>query len=89
LLLPSVGLQEALAVAERLRARVQQSPAIYEQKSIHYTVSIGVAMMEDEVGGLDGLMKLADQALYLAKRGGRNQVACWPAGVPARLEQGA
>ncbi len=89
LLLPSVGLQEALAVAERLRVRVQQSPAIYEQKSIHYTVSIGVAMMEDEVGGLDGLMKLADQALYLAKRGGRNQVACWPAGVPARLEQGA
>jgi len=85
-LLPSVGLPEALAVAERLRAHVQQSPAPYEDKSITYTVSIGVAMMGDEVGGLDGLMKLADQALYLAKRGGRNQVACWPVGVPTRAE---
>ena len=74
-ILPSVDLADAMAVAERLRAQVQRIPAIYEQHVIAYTISIGVAAMDDSLTGFDGLMKRADQALYAAKRGGRNQVA--------------
>jgi diguanylate cyclase (GGDEF)-like protein/PAS domain S-box-containing protein len=77
LLLPGVDHGAALAVAERLRAEVAQAPAA-EQPAIPYTVSIGVAAMDDSVAGIDALIKQADLALYAAKRRGRNQVAGWP-----------
>jgi diguanylate cyclase (GGDEF)-like protein len=76
LLLPGVDHDAALAVAERLRAEVAQAPAA-EQQAIPYTVSIGVAAMDDSVAGIDALIKQADQALYAAKRRGRNQVVGW------------
>lgn len=76
LLLPGVDHDAALAVAERLRAEVAQPPAA-EQQAIPYTVSIGVAAMDDSVAGIDALIKQADQALYAAKRRGRNQVVGW------------
>jgi len=74
ILLPSVDQDAAVAVAERLRAEVQRTPAGFEQRMIHYTVSIGVAMLDEHMHGLDELIKLADQALYQAKRNGRNRV---------------
>ncbi|WP_373992018.1 diguanylate cyclase [Duganella sp. BuS-21] len=80
-LLPSVDLDDAMAVAERLLAQVRQAPASYESQQIAYTVSLGVAMMDDDVSGFDGLLTRADQALYLAKRSGRNRVACWRPGL--------
>jgi diguanylate cyclase (GGDEF)-like protein/PAS domain S-box-containing protein len=76
-LLPSVDLDAAMAIAERLRAQVSLVPAAYEEHSIPYTVSIGVAAMDDGVAGLEGLIKRADEALYAAKRLGRNRVAGW------------
>jgi diguanylate cyclase (GGDEF)-like protein/PAS domain S-box-containing protein len=80
-LLPSVDLADAMAVAERLRAHVQQSPALYQDQHIAYTVSIGVAVMDDGVAGLESLLSRADQAMYSAKRLGRNRAVCWQDGV--------
>lgn len=77
IILPSVTLDAALAIAERLRAEVEKKPAMYEQQPIAYSISIGVAVMDDTLDGFDGLIKRADQALYAAKRRGRNRVACW------------
>jgi len=77
IILPSVALDDALAIAERLRAEVERTPATYEQQPIAYSISIGVAVMDDTLDGFDGLIKRADEALYAAKRRGRNQVACW------------
>ena len=79
IILPSVALDAALAIAERLRAEVDKTPAIYEQRPIAYSISAGVAVMDDTLDGFDGLIKRADEALYLAKRRGRNQVAAWEA----------
>ena len=39
------------------------------------TVSVGVAIASEEMTGISELMKAADQALYDAKRAGRNRVA--------------
>jgi diguanylate cyclase (GGDEF)-like protein/PAS domain S-box-containing protein len=78
-ILPSVDLANAMAVAERLRLQMQASPTRHEQHFIDCTVSIGVAVMDDSLGGFDALMKRADQALYAAKRGGRNRVTRWDA----------
>ena len=77
IILPSVALDDALAIAERLRAQVELTPAMYEQQPIAYSISIGVAVMDDTLAGFDGLIKRADEALYAAKRRGRNQVAVW------------
>jgi diguanylate cyclase (GGDEF)-like protein/PAS domain S-box-containing protein len=76
-ILPSVNLADAMAVAERLRAHVQMASTLYEGRTISCTVSIGVATMDDTLAGVDDLIKRADQALYAAKRLGRNHVASW------------
>ncbi|MGV7211395.1 diguanylate cyclase [Oxalobacteraceae bacterium A2-2] len=83
-ILPGVGLGDAEAVAHRLREHVEAHPARYEDQAIACTLSIGVAAMAPEMEGADALERLlkhADQALYAAKRAGRNQVASWP-GTP-------
>lgn len=46
------------------------------KKKLHVTVSIGVATRNDKNTTSDQLLKAADQALYKAKKGGRNQVCC-------------
>jgi diguanylate cyclase (GGDEF)-like protein/PAS domain S-box-containing protein len=76
-LLPSCGLDGALAVAERLRADVARQPVGFDGSSIDYTISAGVAACEGEQLSLETLMKRADRALYAAKAGGRNRVQPW------------
>lgn len=84
LLLPSTGLERALAVAERLRASVAGSAALVDGMAIAYTVSAGVAVALDGSEGIDVLMRQADRALYAAKRAGRNRVESWrPASADA------
>ncbi|WP_141753259.1 diguanylate cyclase domain-containing protein, partial [Duganella sp. HH101] len=53
------------------------APSPAAAPAIACTVSVGVAAMDDGVGGIDALIKRADQALYAAKRRGRDQVAAW------------
>jgi diguanylate cyclase (GGDEF)-like protein/PAS domain S-box-containing protein len=83
IMLPSTGLVDAEAAAGRLRRHIETRPTIYEGRLIGCTVSIGVATMDDQLSGLDELMKRADLALYAAKRGGRNRVHCWRAEAAA------
>jgi diguanylate cyclase (GGDEF)-like protein len=65
-LLPRTDLDEAEALAERLRARVQEAGS-----DTSVTASIGVAMLED---GVRRALLRADLALYEAKDAGRNVV---------------
>ncbi len=76
LVLPSTELREACAVAERLRIKIMNSIAshILDEK-IYITCSFGVASMNPTSGNKPKeLLKLADDALYEAKGGGRNCV---------------
>ncbi len=81
-LLPSTDLAGAAAVANRLRTLVEKTEVMVDGEPIRYTVSAGVAAMDDSLSGLDGLMKRADQALYTAKARGRNRVDCWTPDCP-------
>lgn len=68
-LLPETSRDEALIVAERIRAEVEHSPA---QPAC--TVSIGVACSGTDDATVDAVLNRADAALYRAKAAGRNCV---------------
>jgi diguanylate cyclase (GGDEF)-like protein len=70
ILLPETSEQNAFVVADRFRQRVG-SHVFSAEARLRVTVSIGIAEASD---ALLPLIKRADEALYRAKRGGRNQV---------------
>ncbi|ALK96912.1 diguanylate cyclase [Massilia sp. WF1] len=77
-LLPSSTMDGAAVVAERLRQLVAGQPAVCDGVAIAYTVSAGIAAIDEgEPLDLDTLIKRADRALYAAKANGRNRVECW------------
>ena len=78
--LPRTRLPEAAIVGERIREAVERKMFAAPSPLIRCTVSVGIA---DFLPGTEGTEKnvigRADQALYSAKRGGRNRVVCNPA----------
>jgi diguanylate cyclase (GGDEF)-like protein len=81
-LMPETGLEEALAVADRLHAAVESAPVETERGPMAVSLSIGVAAAEGAVD-LDELLARADHALYEAKQAGRRTTrhAALPAGA--------
>jgi diguanylate cyclase (GGDEF)-like protein len=73
ILLPETGENVAMPVAERIRARMEQTPVPTEPGYCTVTVSIGVTQVEDG-DDLEALLRRADEALYAAKERGRNRV---------------
>ncbi|MDP8959637.1 MAG: diguanylate cyclase [Actinomycetota bacterium] len=69
LILPDTGAEGAILVSERLREEVERR-CLAGVGSI--TLSLGVAAFPDHALGRDELTRVADQALYLAKRQGKN-----------------
>lgn len=84
-LLPGVESEAACHLAERMRAGAGALRVTTEGHEIGCTVSIGVAV---SLGGgpeiLDDILARADEALYLAKRGGRDRVVAMAAPVSAQ-----
>jgi diguanylate cyclase (GGDEF)-like protein/PAS domain S-box-containing protein len=72
--LPETALDAAYEVADRLRAHIQEKPTIAEHTAVDCTVSVGVAQLSAQDGGIDDLLHRADTALYAAKNKGRNRV---------------
>jgi diguanylate cyclase len=73
-LLPNTTSQDALWLAERIRAAVESASHPAGGQTIRVTVSVGVASSNDATADLAGLLAAADQALYRAKEAGRNRV---------------
>ncbi|MBX6332806.1 MAG: diguanylate cyclase [Gemmatimonadaceae bacterium] len=75
--LPETGEEGAMALAERIRSRVAETPPLSggEYGWLRVTVSIGVATIPSpRVNSPEDLIALADEALYRAKAQGRNRV---------------
>lgn len=70
-LLPGTDGRAAAEVAERLRVRVAGQVAV---GGVPVTLSIGVAELRPGMDGIEDWTGAADEALYRAKAGGRNQV---------------
>jgi len=75
-LLPGAGLQSAIGIAQRLRVTIADLNIPHDASpNGQVTVSIGVAIAHPRRGmGADLLLRQADEALYEAKRGGRDRV---------------
>lgn len=71
LLLPGVDSKGGLIAAERIRSAIADCKLDQIGK---ITASIGVATFGEHSDNVDELLEIADQAMYVAKRNGRNQV---------------
>ena len=80
ILLPKTDLDGGVLVAGKLREAVAGLSAEF---GFAVSASFGVAMRGGKFDQVDAMLERADQAMYAAKRNGRNQVASEAGGVPA------
>lgn len=80
-ILPRSDLEGARAAAEKIRAQVAGKAIPYRDQMLTITVSLGVAILEPgQTATREELLRRADQALYRAKRGGRDRVETYQPG---------
>lgn len=72
ILLPDSSIESASATAEKLRRGVAEVRIPHQGINVTLTISLGVALHERHTS-LDRCIQQADQALYMAKRAGRNR----------------
>jgi len=88
ILLPETAKEAGRAFAERICELVRDCSLEIAGQPLHLTVSIGVADASIRTAGIETLMREADQALYDAKRAGRDRVIV-ASSAPQRLAQAA
>ncbi|MDH4227028.1 MAG: sensor domain-containing diguanylate cyclase [Deltaproteobacteria bacterium] len=72
--MPETGIEEAKILAERLRQKMSEIKVFFDNIEISFTVSVGVAELENSHTVYNLLLAAADKALYRAKENGRNRV---------------
>jgi diguanylate cyclase (GGDEF)-like protein len=78
---PGIEEQQALELAERIRRQIEATPIPTSGPALPVTLSLGVVVQSsDGRTPLESVLSAADQALYEAKRGGRNRsvLGCLP-----------
>lgn len=79
--------EQAQRVAEAIRASIEQAEVVHDGVSIRMTASLGLnCAVPDATGDPAAFLACADEALYVAKENGRNQVVCYD---PATAERSA
>ncbi|KJV37287.1 tetratricopeptide repeat-containing diguanylate cyclase [Luteibacter yeojuensis] len=74
ILLPECYPEQAIVIANCIRAAIEATPVDVDGHSVAYSTSVGVASTMFSGYGVQGLRREADAALYRAKRAGRNRV---------------
>ena len=74
-LLPETNLEVTKEIAERLRRTIANMLIPTDKGELSVTVSLGVAMYDENTLDLDTMIARADQAMYVAKHKGRNRIA--------------
>ncbi len=77
IILNHASYEEAVIAGERFRSAIEQMVVICNGTPLQVTASFGAACSKDFPGvqSFENLLELADQALYVAKRDGRNRVS--------------
>jgi len=74
ILLINTDIKGAKLFSEKLRSTVENMTYVKEKIKINITASIGITVLKEEDESIYEIFKRADQALYMAKNGGRNRV---------------
>lgn len=74
IVLVDTGLDGACSVAERIRQAIEKRDfSVAGEQLLHVSISIGVATFPQHAQSQEVLLDLADRAMYIAKRDGRNR----------------
>ena len=73
LLAPGIDSRGAIKIAERIRAQVERYKMKLEGKEVGITISSGIVTYPDHASVVAELLKKADEAMYNAKKGGKNR----------------
>lgn len=73
IMLPETDVEGGAIVAEKIRARIIETPFIYRELDIPVTITLGVGACEPGTG-VGSCIRKADQALYAGKQAGKNRV---------------
>ena len=73
LLAPGIDSRSAIKIAERIRAQVERYKMKLEGKEVGITISSGIVTYPDHASVVAELLKKADEAMYNAKKGGKNR----------------
>lgn len=79
IILTHAGKQDTLTAVDRIRRQLEQEIFLFDGKRFNITASFGMSGVQGKAQvELDDLVRQADQALYKAKRGGRNRIEVAP-----------
>jgi diguanylate cyclase (GGDEF)-like protein len=73
--LPNSDLEQTRQQADRMRVLLEHRPMFVDGKELRVTASFGTTVSDGSERPADEYIRVADEALYQAKKGGRNQVA--------------
>ncbi len=82
LVLAETDADAALKRAEEWRTAIEKMNVVYAANTIHITASIGIAVFPQHAANMKDLLSAADQALYTAKKTGRNRVVLYTPQLP-------
>jgi two-component system, cell cycle response regulator len=88
-MLNNTNKDDAIAVADRIRSKIEEYDFCYENQHVQVTISVGVSEYncdENPVTSAKMLVDQADQALYVSKRNGRNRVTFADANLIAEIK---
>jgi len=78
ILLSDTPLKNAYIFAERLRKEIAEATVSYNDIDINYTISAGIAEVDESIKSHEVWIECADAALYRSKETGRNKVSLHP-----------
>jgi diguanylate cyclase (GGDEF)-like protein len=85
-LLPDTGREAAMVVAEKLRSEIERAELVGIGP---ISASLGLALLPEDAGEPDELLRKADRALYTAKESGRNRIHAFSRSVAAGIQHPA
>jgi len=74
ILLTKTDADRAFAIAEKIRKQVARSPFAYRNETFSITISLGLAVFHPNYSSARDWIHDADEAMYVAKKSGKNQI---------------
>lgn len=82
-ILPDTDVDGAIVYCERLRKSIENNAVEYGGQTVQFTVSLGIAVLDQQIKFATDWLVSSDKALYKSKESGRNQTSIFGVGPVA------